>query len=77
MDRLWSRIKSFPQADCQVIDDIDALVAEDLGDAKVRRLLGHPMVAAEAEGVALEIEGDVLDSVIGEAAATLALCSRL
>lgn len=60
-----------------MIEDIDALVAGDLAEAKVRRLLSHPLVAAEVERIALEIEEDVMDSVVGEAAASLALCSRL
>lgn len=76
LDRVWTRIRSFPLADCQVIEDIDALVAGDLAEARFRRLLGHPLVAEEAERVALEVEEDVLDSIIGEAAATLALGSR-
>lgn len=77
LDGVWSQIRSFPLADCQVIEDIDSLVAGDLAEAKVRRLLGHPLVVAEAERVALEIGEDVLDSVVGEAVATLALSSQL
>ncbi|ONK72686.1 uncharacterized protein A4U43_C04F22030 [Asparagus officinalis] len=78
LDRVWTQIRSFPLADCQVIEDIDALVAGDLAEAKVRRLLIHTrLVGPRRRGSALEVEEEVMDSVVGEAAASLALCSRL
>ncbi|XP_038979339.1 uncharacterized protein LOC103695962 [Phoenix dactylifera] len=73
---LWRQIQSFPAADCQVVGDIDALVAGDLPEAKIRRLLVHPSVVEEAEDIALEVEQEIFDGVLVEVAASLALASR-
>lgn len=74
LERLWSQIRGFPSANCQVVGDIDVLVAGDLTETRVKRLLQHPSVVAEAEDIVLEIEQDVLDSILGEAAASLFTC---
>ncbi|KAG1362454.1 hypothetical protein COCNU_10G006730 [Cocos nucifera] len=70
---LWRQIRSFPAADCQVVGDIDALVAGDMPEAKVRRLLLHPSVMEEAEDIALELEQEIFDGLLVEAAASIAL----
>ncbi|KAI0500123.1 hypothetical protein KFK09_018332 [Dendrobium nobile] len=75
LSRLWSEIKSFPSADCQVVGDIDVLVAGDLPASNVRRLLRHPSVVAEVQDIASEIQRDILDSLLGDAAASLFLIS--
>ncbi|XP_019709193.1 uncharacterized protein [Elaeis guineensis] len=71
--QLWRQIRSFPAADCQVVGDIDALVAGDMPEAKVRRLLLHPSVMEEAEDIALELEQEIFDGLLGDAAASIAL----
>ncbi|KAK8944990.1 hypothetical protein KSP39_PZI007793 [Platanthera zijinensis] len=77
LSRVWSEIRSLPgPAVCQVVGDIDSLVARDLPVAKFRRLLRHPSLVAEARLIATEIERDILSSLLGEAAESLCLiCS--
>ncbi|KAL5214804.1 hypothetical protein ABZP36_003956 [Zizania latifolia] len=64
--RLWRRARSFPAADCRVVQDIDALVAADLGAGRVRRLVEHPAVAEEGGDVADEVAERVLDALLDE-----------
>lgn len=71
LSQLWSKIKSFPSVNCQIVGDIDALVAGDLQESKVRRLLRHPSVVAEVQDIASEIQTDMLDSLLGDTAASL------
>ncbi|CAL9078720.1 unnamed protein product [Musa textilis] len=73
--QLRGQIESFPAADCRVVGDIDALVARDLPEAHVRRMLRHPSVVEEADDVVFEVERDILDGLLGETAACLALPS--
>ncbi|CAL9765669.1 unnamed protein product [Musa acuminata subsp. burmannicoides] len=73
--QLWGQIESFPAADCRVVGDIDALVARDLPEAHVRLMLRHPSVVEEADDVVFEVEQDILDGLLGETAACLALPS--
>ncbi|KAK8945267.1 hypothetical protein KSP40_PGU000166 [Platanthera guangdongensis] len=77
LSRVWSEIRSLPgPAVCQVVGDIDSLVARDLPVAKFRPLLRHPSLVAEARLIATEIERDILSSLLGEAAESLCLiCS--
>ncbi|XP_020596169.1 uncharacterized protein LOC110036139 isoform X2 [Phalaenopsis equestris] len=75
LSRLWSEIKSYPSADCRVVGDIDALVFRDLPESKVRRLLRHPSVVAEVQDIISEIQRDILDSLLGDTAASLFLIS--
>lgn len=77
LQQLVAQIESFPAADCRVVGDIDALVAGDLRQANVRRLLLHPFVTEEAGDVALEVEQEILDDLLGETAASLALSSEV
>lgn len=72
---LLRQIRSFPAADCQVVGDIDALVAGDMPEAKIRRLMLHPSVVEEAEDIVLELEHEIFDGLLGEAAASI--CPRL
>nr|XP_010909856.1 uncharacterized protein LOC105035843 isoform X2 [Elaeis guineensis] len=73
---LWRQIQSFPAAECQVVGDIDSLVAADLREAKIRRLVLHPSVVEEMEDIALEVEQEIFDDVLVQAAASLALVFR-
>ncbi|XP_009413745.2 uncharacterized protein LOC103994986 [Musa acuminata AAA Group] len=77
LQQLVAQIESFPAADCRVVGDIDALVAGDLRQANVRRLLLHPFVTEEAGDVALEVEQEILDDLLGETAASLALSAEV
>ncbi|RWV95939.1 hypothetical protein GW17_00041390 [Ensete ventricosum] len=71
--QLWGQIESFPAADCRMVGDIDALVARDLPEAQVRLMLRHPSVVEEADDVVYEVEKDILNGLLGETAAYLAL----
>lgn len=73
LSRLWSQIRSFPAALCRVVGDIDSLVAGDLPVSKLRRLHRHPLVVDEAQEIAAEIERNILDSLLGEAAESMGL----
>ncbi|KAG2564659.1 hypothetical protein PVAP13_7NG078790 [Panicum virgatum] len=70
---VWRKVRSFPAADCQVVGDIDALVAADLEAARVRRLERHPAVAQEAADVAEEVAERVLEALLGECV-SVAVC---
>ncbi|URD79373.1 hypothetical protein MUK42_18681 [Musa troglodytarum] len=72
--QLWAQIENLPAAaDCRVVADVDALVAADLPEAIVRRLLRHPAVANEASDVVVGVEQGILDGLLAETAASLAL----
>ncbi|KAG1354757.1 nascent polypeptide-associated complex subunit alpha, muscle-specific form [Cocos nucifera] len=73
---LWRQMQSFPAADCQVVGDIDALVAADLPEAEIRRLVLHPLVVEETEDIAFEVAQEIFDDVLLEAAAFLGLVFR-
>ncbi|CAL9206616.1 unnamed protein product [Musa hybrid cultivar] len=74
--QLWAQIENLPAgSDCRVVADIDALVAADLPEAIVRRLLRHPAVANEASDVVVGVEQGILDGLLAETAASLALSS--
>ncbi|RZR77569.1 hypothetical protein BHM03_00002681 [Ensete ventricosum] len=77
LQQLVAQIESFPDVDCRVVGDIDALVAGDLRQANVRRLLLHPFVTEEAGDLALEVEQEILDDLLGETAASLALSAEV
>ncbi|XP_072960178.1 uncharacterized protein [Typha angustifolia] len=71
LKEVWEGIRRLPAADCRVLGDIDALVAGDLAEANVRRVLRHPAVAGEAEGVVAEVGEAIVDDLLGDAAAAL------
>ncbi|KAM0900877.1 hypothetical protein ACQ4PT_020346 [Festuca glaucescens] len=68
LGKVWSRVRSFPAADCRVVGDIDALVEADLrgGAGSVRGLVHHPAVAEEAGDVADDVAEWVLDALLRE-----------
>uniref|UniRef100_A0A0A9CIF3 DUF4378 domain-containing protein n=1 Tax=Arundo donax TaxID=35708 RepID=A0A0A9CIF3_ARUDO len=74
--KVWRKVRSFPEADCRVVGDIDALVAGDLVVGSVRRLGRHPAVAEEAGDVAEEVAERLLEELIGESAASLSSSQR-
>ncbi|XP_040378899.1 verprolin-like [Oryza brachyantha] len=72
VSRLWRRARSFPAADCRVVEDILALVARDVEEAgRARRVVERRLVAEEGEEVAEEVAERVLDSLLDEVARPL------
>ncbi|XP_039141572.1 hepatoma-derived growth factor-related protein 2 [Dioscorea cayenensis subsp. rotundata] len=65
-NHIAKQINSYPGANCQVLDDIDALIEGDLPERNVRRLLKHPAVEMEVVEIMEEIEGDIVEELIGE-----------
>ncbi|XWS61079.1 hypothetical protein CRYUN_Cryun07bG0095000 [Craigia yunnanensis] len=65
IDTLCSKIRSFPQADCRVLEDIDALIDKDLPEMKLQCLMAYE---EEGEGIVMEIEKDILEALIHETA---------
>uniref|UniRef100_A0A5B6YJQ9 DUF4378 domain-containing protein n=1 Tax=Davidia involucrata TaxID=16924 RepID=A0A5B6YJQ9_DAVIN len=66
IDTLCAKIRSFPSADCQVLEDIDGLIETDL----CKYQLSQRSVAFEedGEGIVSEIERDIVDSLVHETA---------
>ncbi|KAF3433067.1 hypothetical protein FNV43_RR24169 [Rhamnella rubrinervis] len=65
IDALCMRIQSFPCADCQVLEDIDALIDKDLPQLKVQNATAFE---EEGEGVVSEVEKDIVDTLVHETA---------
>ncbi|OMO85963.1 hypothetical protein CCACVL1_09900 [Corchorus capsularis] len=66
IDTLCSKIRSFPQADCLVLEDIDALIDKDLPEMKLQSCL--EAYEEEGEGIVTEIEKDILEALVHETA---------
>lgn len=69
IDTLYARIRSFPSADCRVLEDIDAVVEKDLGSGRERSAAAAVLALAfeeEGDGIVIEIEGDILDTLVHE-----------
>ena len=64
-DMLCSRIRSFPCADCKVLEDIDALVDRDMAPSNVQNDVAF---TEEGEGILMELEKDLLDTLTYETA---------
>ncbi|KAK4839852.1 hypothetical protein QYF36_025486 [Acer negundo] len=65
IDTLCLVVGSFPCADCRVLEDIDGLIDKDLPKMKLQNEMAWE---EEGEGVVMEIEKDILDSLIHETA---------
>ncbi|KAK0598604.1 hypothetical protein LWI29_036228 [Acer saccharum] len=65
IDTLSLVVGSFPCADCRVLEDIDGLIDKDLPKMKLQNEMAWE---EEGEGVVMEIEKDILDSLIHETA---------
>ncbi|XP_010546075.1 PREDICTED: uncharacterized protein LOC104818268 [Tarenaya hassleriana] len=63
IDELCRKIGEFPLSDCQVLGDIDALVAGDLPETKRRRQLAFE---EEGEAVVTELERQILETLVSE-----------
>ncbi|OMO97964.1 hypothetical protein COLO4_14229 [Corchorus olitorius] len=59
------RRTGFPQADCLVLEDIDALIDKDLPEMKLQSLGAYE---EEGEGIVTEIEKDILEALVHETA---------
>lgn len=74
IDMLCARIRSFPCADCRVLEDIDALIDRDLTRNHSLQLQGPVAFEEEGEGIVAEIEKDILETLVHETAADLWVC---
>ncbi|XP_051121722.1 uncharacterized protein LOC127245110 isoform X2 [Andrographis paniculata] len=63
IDELYAKIDSFPAANCQFLEDIDALIDKDLRN---RKSGGFP--EEERAKLAGEIAGEIMDSLLDETA---------
>lgn len=65
IDKLCKKIRSFPEAICQVLEDIDQLIDGDLADIELQKLMD-----VEDEGVAIveEIGVELMDMIVNEVA---------
>lgn len=64
IEKLCMKIKSFPCADCRVLEHIDAIIEKDLPQMKAQ----NGIAFEEEEGVVMGIEKDILDTLIEETA---------
>ncbi|XP_022737655.1 uncharacterized protein LOC111290570 [Durio zibethinus] len=65
LDTLCSKIRSFPRADCRVLEDIDALIDKDFPEMKLQSVMAYK---EEGEGIVAEIEKDILEALVHETA---------
>lgn len=63
IDTLCAKIRSFPSADCRVLEDIDGLIDKDLPKAKVESAMAFE---EEGEEMVTEIEKDIMDTLVHE-----------
>ncbi|PON69948.1 LOW protein: M-phase inducer phosphatase-like protein [Parasponia andersonii] len=64
IDTLCSRVESFPSRDCQVLEDIDGLIDRDLPQSKIQS--SEMAFEEEGEGLVMEIERDILVTLVHE-----------
>lgn len=63
-EKLYEKIGSIKCCNCEVLEDIDAMVDEDLPKWKLRRARGY--VEEEGEEIVAEIERDILEKLVHE-----------
>lgn len=63
IEKICAKIRSFPSADCQVLEDIDALIENDLGRSELR---GAVALEEEGEAIVAELEEDLVESLVHE-----------
>ncbi|KAM3382143.1 hypothetical protein P3S68_007716 [Capsicum galapagoense] len=59
IDTLCTRIRSFPSANCQVLEDIDALIEKDMST-----LSSATFFEDEVESIVCEIERDIMEELV-------------
>ncbi|XVF50726.1 hypothetical protein PTKIN_Ptkin04bG0125800 [Pterospermum kingtungense] len=72
IETLCSKIRSFPQADCRVLEDIDALIEKDLPEMKFQSLIAYD---EEGKGIVTEIEKDILEALVHETVVDFGRCT--
>lgn len=70
IDTLCLRIQRFPCRDCQVLEDIDALIDKDMPD-RFMKVQKEMAFEEEGEGLVTEIERDIVDTLVHETALIL------
>ncbi|KAG6660358.1 hypothetical protein CIPAW_03G100300 [Carya illinoinensis] len=65
IEKLCAKIRSFPCADCRVLEDIDALIDKDIPRLKLQSAMA---CEEEGEEIVTEIEKDILDTLVRETA---------
>lgn len=68
LEELWSEICSFPQADCKIVEDVNALVNRDLANIEECQMASHE----DVEKIGFEVEQHIFKSLIEEAVADFA-----
>lgn len=64
IDGICKRIESYPAANCQVLEDIDSLIENDLREWKLNGFFEE-----QGEGLVCEIEGEILGMLVRETVA--------
>ncbi|XP_058739970.1 uncharacterized protein LOC131612176 [Vicia villosa] len=59
LDTVWNRVRSFPRAKCEVLEDIDGLI-------EMKDMMDKIKEEEEGEKVVAEIEGKVLEMLVNE-----------
>lgn len=54
LETVWKRVRSFPRAKCEVLEDIDGLIEMKEEEEE------------EREGLVAEIEGNILETLVHE-----------
>ncbi|XP_060203488.1 uncharacterized protein LOC132631807 [Lycium barbarum] len=62
IDMLCMRIRSFPKANCQVLEDIDALIDNDMQKSEIG--IGSGFLEEEVESIVCEIERDIMKELV-------------
>lgn len=61
---VFQKVQSFPCANCQILEDIDALIEEE--DMPKIKLQCAGALEEEGERIIAEIEGNILDKLVHE-----------
>lgn len=70
LEILCNKVGSFPLANCQVLEDIDALIDQDFGRSQLGILYA---LEEEGEEMVMDIENYILEALVDETAAMVAL----
>lgn len=70
IEEVCRRMKNFPSANCQVLEDIDALIGEDLRKSKTTSYVEEEEEEV-GERIALEIEREIMEALVHETSSTL------
>ncbi|XP_057484532.1 uncharacterized protein LOC130770905 isoform X1 [Actinidia eriantha] len=65
IDKICTKIRTFPLADCRVLEDIHALIDKDLSVSQMRIAMA---MEEEGEAIVAELEDDLVDSLVHEMA---------